>query len=112
MSQTNVIVLRIAKDRASEFEKLFEREQFPNWQKHKASGGFLAASLTRVEFGVEEDDATKGRYVNYIVVAKVRDMAAHAAHDNDPSFQAYDKKADEFQVEGPSVWGGTTIFEI
>jgi hypothetical protein len=112
MSQTNVIVLRIAKDKTKEFEALFEKEQYPNWHKHKNDGGFLAASLTRVEFGSEEDDAKRGKYVNYVVVAKVRDMRAHSKHDSDPDFQAYDKKADAFQPEGPSVWGGTTLFEI
>jgi hypothetical protein len=112
MSQTNVIVLRIARDRAREFEALFEREQYPNWRKHKASGGFLSASLTRIEFGSEQDDAQRGRYVNYVVVAVVRDMDAHTAHDDDPAFKAYDEKAEAFQPEGPSVWGGTTLFEI
>jgi len=112
VAQTNVIVLRIAKDKATEFEALFEQEQYPNWQKHKKTGGFLAASLTRVEFGSEEDDAMRGKYVNYVVVAKVRDMRAHTTHDNDPDFKAYDDKAEAFQPEGPSVWGGTTIFEI
>ncbi len=50
--------------------------------------------------------------MNYVVVAKVRDMKAHEAHDEDPGFEEYDKKAEEFQPEGPSVYGGTTIFEI
>ena len=39
-------------------------------------------------------------------------MDAHTAHDSDPEFLAYDRKAEAFQPEGPSVWGGTTIFEI
>lgn len=112
MSQTNAIILRIAKDRAAEFEKLFEAEQYPNWKKHHASGGMLSASLTRVEYGSEEADAKAGDYVNYIVFAKLTGMDAHTAHDDDPEFKAYDAKADELQPEGPSVWGGTTLFEI
>jgi hypothetical protein len=39
-------------------------------------------------------------------------MEAHTAHDEDPAFKEYDRKAEAFQPEGPSVWGGTTIFEI
>ena len=112
MSQTNAIILRIRKDRTAEFERLFEAEQYPNWTKHHANGGLLAASLTRVEYGSEEDDATQGGYVNYVVYAKLTGMDAHNAHDSDPEFQAYDRKAEAFQPEGPSVWGGTTIFEI
>jgi phage gpG-like protein len=112
MSQTNAIILRISRDRAAEFEKLFEAEQYPNWKKHHASGGLLSASLTRVEYGSEEDDAKTGAYVNYIVYAKLTGMDAHTAHDDDPEFKAYDEKAEDFQPEGPSVYGGTTIFEI
>ena len=47
-------------DRADEFERLFKKHQYPNWVKHHEKGGMLAASLTRVEYGVEEDDAKKG----------------------------------------------------
>lgn len=112
MTQTNAIILRIQKDRAKEFEALFERENVPNWRKHQAAKGLLAASLTRVEYGSEEDEAKAGGYVNYIVFAKLTGMEAHSAHDSDPEFQAFDKKAEEFQPEGPSVWGGTTLFEV
>lgn len=53
-----------------------------------------------------------GRVLNYVVVAKLTGMAAHTEHDNDPEFQSYNEKADKLQPEGPSVWGGTTLFEI
>jgi hypothetical protein len=112
MSQTNAIILRIQADRAAEFEKLFEAEQYPTWKKYHAKGMFLSASLTRVEYGSEEDEAKEGKYVNYIVIAKLTGMDAHTEHDNDPAFKAYDAKAEDFQPEAPSVWGGTTIFEI
>jgi len=112
MSQTNAIILRIKKERTKEFEEAFGREQYKNWEKHVAKGGFLAASLTRVEYGSEEDAAKKGGYVNYIVFAKLTGMRAHTAHDSDPDFKAWDEKAEAFQPEGPSVWGGTTVFEI
>ncbi len=112
MSQTNAIILRIKADRAKEFERLFKAEQYKNWEKHHAKGGLLAASLTRVEYGVEEEDAKQGGYVNYIVFAKLTGMRAHTSHDNDPAFKAWDEKAEAFQPEGPSVWGGTTVVEI
>jgi len=65
MSQTNAIILRIKADRAKVFERLFKKHQYPNWKKHYAKGGMLAASLTRVAYGVEEEDAKQGGYVNY-----------------------------------------------
>ena len=59
-----------------------------------------------------EDEAKKGRYVNYIVVAKLAGPHTHDEHDNDSAFKAYDETAEAFQPEGPSGWDGTTIFEI
>jgi len=112
MSQTNAIILRIKADRAKEFERLFKKHQYPNWKKHHAKGGMLAASLTRVAYGVEEEDAKQGGFVNYIVFAKLTNQRAHDAHDNDPDFKAWDEMAEQFQTEGPSVWGGRTILEI
>jgi hypothetical protein len=106
MSQTNAIILRIKRDRAKEFERLFREKQYPNWEKHHRAGGMLAASLTRVEYGSEEDDARTGDYVNYIVFAKLTGMEAHTAHDSDPEFKAWDDLAEQFQPEGPSVWAG------
>lgn len=44
--------------------------------------------------------------------AKLTGMRAHTAHDDDPAFKAWDAMAEEFQPEGPSVWGGKTILEI
>jgi len=111
MSQTNAIILRIKADRAKEFERLFKKHQYQNWQKHHAKGGMLAASLTRVAYGVEEEDAKQGGYVNYIVFAKLTNQRAHDAHDNDRD-RAWDEMAEQFQTEGPSVWGGRTILEI
>ncbi len=112
MSQTNAIILRIKADRAKEFERLFKKHQYPNWVKHHKRGGMIAASLTRVAYGVEEADAKQGGYLNYIVFAKLTNQRTHDAHDNDPDFKAWDDMAEQFQIEGPSVWGGRTIFEI
>jgi hypothetical protein len=65
MSQTSAIVLRIKADRTEEFERLFKKHQYPTWVRHHEKGGMLEASLTRVEYGVEEEHAKKGRYVSY-----------------------------------------------
>lgn len=59
MSQTNAIILRIKADRAKDFERLFKKHQYPNWVKHHKRGGMLAASLTRVEYGVEEETRSR-----------------------------------------------------
>jgi hypothetical protein len=38
-------------------------------------------------------------------------MRAHAEHDEDKRFTAFLKKT-RWQPEGPSVWGGRTIFRV
>jgi hypothetical protein len=83
-SQTNAIVIRIRKERAREFERLFAKEELPIWKDFHAKGKLRAASLTRIEYGVEEDER----------------------------FKAFLRKAQRWQPEGPSVWGGRTVFRV
>jgi len=111
-SQTNAILIRIRKERAREFERLFEKEELPIWKDFHASGKLRAASLTRVEYGVEEDEAKKGKYVAYILYAVMKDMRAHTEHDEDERFNAFLTKVRRWQPEGPSVWGGRTVFRV
>jgi hypothetical protein len=72
-SQTNAIIIRIRRESAAEFERLFEEEELPIWKDFHSQGKLLAASLTRVEYGVEEEDAKKGDYVAYILYAVMKD---------------------------------------
>jgi hypothetical protein len=111
-SQTNAIILRIRKDKAAEFERAFAEEELPIWEDFHKRGRLLAASLTRVQYGVEEDEAKKGKYVAYILYAVMKDMRAHTEHDEDERFNAFLKKARRWQPEGPSVWGGRTVFRV
>lgn len=111
-SQTNAIIIRIRRESAAEFERLFEEEELPIWKDFHSRGKLLAASLTRVEYGVEEEDAKKGDYVAYILYAVMKDMRAHTEHDDDERFNAFLKKARRLQPQGPSVWGGRTIFRV
>lgn len=109
MSQTNAIILRIRADRAEEFESLFRAEEVPIWEDFAERGQLLAASLTRVEYGSEQERQAKKGIAEYILHAVMRDMAAHTAHDEDPRFNAFLKKARRLQPEGPLVWGGDTL---
>ena len=111
-SQTNAIVIRIRKEKAREFERLFAKEELPIWKDFHAKGKLRAASLTRVEYGVEEDGARRRKYVAYILYAVMKDMRAHTAHDEHERFKAFLRKAQRWQPEGPSVWGGRTVFRV
>lgn len=107
MSQANAIILRIRTDQTQDFETLFEAEELPLWDEYTAAGKFLKARLARIEFGTEERDDV----ALYLLYVEVPSMAEHSAHDSDPRFNAFLKKAREFQPEGPSVFGGNVIFE-
>lgn len=107
MAQANAIILRIRADQTQDFETLFEAEELPLWDEYTAAGKFLKARLARIEFGTEERDDV----ALYLLYVEVPSMAEHSAHDSDPRFNAFLKKAREFQPEGPSVFGGNVIFE-
>jgi len=42
-------------------------------------------------------------------VAIFADDRGHHAHDNDPRFDAWNKRADTYQLDEPFVFGGDTI---
>lgn len=106
MTQTNAIIIRIRKEQTAEFERLFEAEEIPIWDDFAERGVLLHASLTRVGFGSEESED----YRCYVIIAEFPSMAGHSAHDDDPRFKAFLKKARALQPEGPSVWGGRTLW--
>ncbi len=106
MPQANAIIVRIRTDAAEEFERLFEAEELPIWDEFVSNGSFLAARLARVAYGTEERDDV----ALYLLYVEVPSMAEHSAHDGDQRFNAFLKKAREFQPEGPSVFGGDVIF--
>ena len=50
--------------------------------------------------------------VQYLVVAIFATDEGHHAHDNDPRFEAWNKRADTFQIAAPYVFGGDTIVNV
>lgn len=107
MAQANAIILRVRVEQADEFERLFEQEEIPLWDEYTAAGKFLKARLARIEYGTEERDDV----ALYLLYVEVPGMAEHTEHDRDPRFNAFLKKAQQFQPEGPSVFGGNVLFE-
>jgi hypothetical protein len=50
--------------------------------------------------------------VQYLVVAIFATDEGHHVHDNDPRFEAWNARADVFQVAEPYVFGGDTIVNV
>lgn len=53
----------------------------------------------------ERDDV-----VLYLIYAELGGMKEHEEHDSNPRFESFLKKAQTFQPESPSVFGGNIIF--
>ena len=105
--ETTAIVLRIAADRATDFEAMFEAEEIPIWDDFTGRGRFLEARLVRAVGGSEQRRGIQD-YLLHIVAA---DHEAHEEHDRDPRFRAFLAKAERLQPDSPLVWFGDTIFE-
>jgi len=115
MTQRIAIILRIAQDRAAEFETMFEAEEIPIWDEYTSQGFFLEASLTRVEGGSENPGGDMGGgpdgVQDYILEVVVPDFAAHERHDDDPRFKAFLEKARALHAMKPLVFFGSPLFE-
>jgi hypothetical protein len=105
--ESTAIVLRIAAERAKEFESMFEAEEIPIWDDFTRRGRFLEASLVRAAGGSEQ----RGGIQDYILHVVASDHEAHEEHDSDPRFQAFLAKAQRLQPEEPLVWFGDIMFE-
>lgn len=101
------IVLHIAADRAAEFEALFERDELKRWDDYTARGRFLEARLIRCEVSTLQAEGIQ----DYVLQVVLPDHSAHGEHDDDPGFKVYDRKAEKFQPEAPTVTFGKLVFE-
>ncbi|HYM53114.1 MAG TPA: hypothetical protein VEW45_06520 [Candidatus Dormibacteraeota bacterium] len=103
--QTIGIVLNVGKDQTEEFERGFRDMEAPIWDDLHVRGLLTMATLTRVDISTMKVDGA----VQYLVVAIFATDEGHHAHDQDPRFDAWNKRADAYQIEEPYVFGGDTI---
>ena len=103
--QTIGIVLNVDRAQAEDFEKGFNAEELPIWRDLYGGKLLVMATLTRLDISTQQVDGA----VQYLVVAIFATDEGHHAHDSDPRFEAWNAKADTFQVAQPFVFGGDTI---
>ena len=101
------IVLHIEKDRAAEFEKLFESEELRRWEDYTKRGRFVEARLIRCRYSALESEGVQ----DYVLQVVTADEHAHHEHDADSGFKDYNERADAFQPEEPTVTFGELVFE-
>ena len=106
--QTIGIVLNVGADQAEEFESGFREQEAPIWTDLHARGLLVMATLTKLDITTVGVDGA----VQYLVVAIFATDEGHHAHDDDPRFEAWNKRADTFQIAKPFVFGGDTIVNV
>jgi hypothetical protein len=106
--QTIGIVLNVDSAQADEFERGFRAEEEPIWADLHARGLLVMATLTRLDISTRKVEGA----VQFLVVAIFATDEGHHVHDQDPRFEAWNKRADTFQIAEPFVFGGDTIVDI
>lgn len=106
--QTIGIVLNVGSDQAEEFERGFREMEAPVWDDLHGRGVLTLATLTRLDISTKTETGA----VQYLVVAIFATDEGHHVHDHDPRFEAWNKRADAYQVAEPFVFGGDTIVSV
>ena len=103
--QTVGIVLNVGTEQSAEFERGFREMEAPIWEDLHARGLLVMATLSKLDITTL---AVEGA-VQYLVVAIFATDEGHHAHDSDPRFEAWNKRADTYQIAEPYVFGGDTV---
>ncbi len=106
--ETIGIVLNVGEGQVAEFERGFREMEAPVWADLHARGVLVGATLTRLEISTQARDGA----AQYLVVAIFATDEGHHLHDSDPRFEAWNKRADAYQVAEPLVFGGGTIITV
>ena len=99
------IVLNIYADKADEFEAAFRENELPTWEDFFARRRMLVATLSRADISTRPVEGA----VQYLLVVVFADERGHHEHDGDPRFEAWNRKADVYQIAQPYVFGGPAI---
>ena len=106
--QTIGIVLNVGEDQAEEFERGFREMELPIWEDLHGRGLLLMATLTRLDISTKK----VGGAVQYLVAVIFATDEGHHVHDSDPRFEAWNRRADTYQIAEPFVFGGDTIVNV
>lgn len=106
--QTVGIILNVAADQATVFEEGFREMEAPTWADLHGRGLLTMATLSRLDISTKPVEGV----VQYLVVAIFSSDEGHHAHDSDPRFEAWNRRADAYQSVEPYVFGGDTVVHV
>jgi hypothetical protein len=103
--ETVAVVLNVGKDQVEAFEQGFREHELPIWRDFRSRGILLNAYLNRMDITSHRVDGA----AQYLIVAVFATGEGHNLHDSDPRFNAWNERADAFQIAEPLAFGGATI---
>jgi hypothetical protein len=106
--ETIAVVLSVGRDQQEAFERGFREYELPVWQELHGRGVLARATLTRMDISSQEVEGA----VQYLVVAIFETGEGHGQHDDHPGFQAWNKRADAYQIAPALAFGGETILHL
>jgi len=106
--QTIGIVLNVGEGQVDAFERGFREMEAPIWTDLHRRGLLTMATLSRLDISTK----AVGGAVQYLVVAIFASDEGHHVHDQDPRFEAWNARADAYQVDEPYVFGGDSIVNV
>jgi len=106
--ETVAVILSVKPDQVEAFEAGFREHELPIWHDYEAEGVMTLASLTRLDIS----SARRGDAVQYLIVVDFATDEGHDRHDSDPRSEAWNRIADQFQVDEGMAFGGPTIIRV
>lgn len=103
--ETIGIVLNVGREHVDEFERGFREQEAPIWHDLHQRGLLTMATLSRLDISTRPVDGA----VQFLVVAIFATAEGHHVHDSDPRFDAWNRRADAYQIADPLVFGGETV---
>ena len=103
--ETIAVVLSVGKDHQAAFERGFAEQELPVWRDLMSRGSLLRATLSRLDISTQPVEGA----TQYLVVAIFATGEGHGEHDDHPGFQAWNARADAYQVGPALAFGGETI---
>jgi hypothetical protein len=106
--QSISVILSVRPERVEDFERGFREAELPIWEDFKRRGLLLRATLARLEISSHPVDGA----VQYLISVLFAGPEGHHEHDHDARFEAWNKRADAYQLADGLAFGGDVIISL
>ncbi|HLA15960.1 MAG TPA: hypothetical protein VJZ72_03575 [Candidatus Limnocylindrales bacterium] len=106
--QSISVILSVRPESVDEFERGFREQELPIWEDFQRRGTLLRATLARLDISSHPVDGA----VQYLISVLFAGPEGHHEHDEDPRFEAWNKRADAYQLAEGLAFGGDVIISL